>query len=197
MDKKELRELKTYLFPTVHDIFFSFLAFLLYFIAFLVTPNMHIMLFPLLVFLFLLMSWKELERIYRLHRSLKHLCSQSKTELLIRDFQQGVPLFNDSIRVGETYLIGKKAAVPFLFDEIQQIYEHRIPLIGIHPFYHDRYIYATTPNGPQMLCMYPYKLPASEISQLYHLIKAKNPSVQWGVMKKKSFESNKYFEPFE
>lgn len=115
-------------------------------------------------------------------KKMKIIEQQGNMPVLLFDFKNGGPAFNDYLRVGGRYLIGKKTGTMVSYDEIARIYQY------VHQtnFVEDsRMLKVKTTNGKTYsLCRLPLKGKADdEVNHVISYILSVNGNVQVGYKK--------------
>jgi len=97
---------------------------------------------------------------------------------LIHDFYEGEMIGCDQIRMGDNYIIGHRVVFPLQYHEITEIQDlvtRNKGAVVVHE------LLAYTTSSTRTLCHHAMdELSKEELTQIFEIIKSKNPNVRWG-----------------
>ena len=177
MNEKRKTELKKYLLPKIGGLILGAAILLLSIIAMTVAASAAGILLIGIV-LAALCSWKSIANLIRWNAFLNTLESDADSEVLLNDFENGVRMMEDSLRLGEKYIAGKHGVVMFRYEEITRVYEyiHRTNLAI------DNHELRIVDNSGETcsLCQLPPKVEQQDVLNVFLLMKARNNGIQLG-----------------
>lgn len=185
MEKTSLKALKKYLRPAMGGLIFSVFAISVVPVWIITTMVMfHTFTVQLLLIgligtaLFAVpLRFTVLDGFFRWHRYFRD-AEEEKLNILIHDFEAGKALAEDRIRMGDTYMFGKQAAVPQRYDMTNRVYQHILSRYGQIV---DRALIVRTHIGQECtLCSLHKKHGDQEAQEIFHAIKEKNQYVRIG-----------------
>lgn len=180
-EKHRKERVDFYLFPPV-GILIASIAFTCFFIYIAISIQIsqgagYVGLIP--AFVCILSSYSSAKQVASLFKSVKFYEDKGMLDDVIYEFNNGIQLADDYIRMGNRFILGRKSATITEYSEISQVYEyvHRTNLVV-----DKRLLKAKSPAGEEfILC----KLPAAGIAKeemlhIFVVIKAKNNKVRFG-----------------
>ena len=188
MQDDELKELKKYVYPNKLARFFFggltvvLLVLCVYFMIFGKDAEMLIITIVSGIVMFgLIFAYVSQDYLFAV-KKIKVIEKQGNMPVLLYDFKNGGPAFNDCLRVGGRYLIGKKTGTIVSYDEISRIYQY------VHQTYFvedSRMLKVKTTNGKTYsLCQLPLNGQANdEVNHVISYILSVNGNVQVGYKK--------------
>lgn len=126
-----------------------------------------------------LLLWVGLSPVKTLKKQLEELETQGRLPGVIREFESGKQFLKDKLRLGPTYILGKKSGVVLTYDQVKKIYQH----VHRTNFVEDRReIRVETTEGKIIsLCPLPLKGKGDEeLVRIISVIKTMNPGVHIG-----------------
>lgn len=115
----------------------------------------------------------------RMSRQLKALEQSGALRSVLRDFAQSESFFKNELRVGDTYLFGKKYGLMVRYDQIEKIYQkvQKRNHVEIGRFL----MVKVAGSGTRTLCKVARPWTAGEeLEKFFGLIQQKNPNVHLG-----------------
>lgn len=194
--KKDLKDLKKYLFPSVYNCILMSCTIPILIPALFFSPSPDYRFLPLLILCYIGICYTELRQIYKLTIFIKTHRNDPCMKDIIKDFKFGTKKGSDCLHLGDKYIIGHQGVIPIRYNETLRIYEH-INRYESRSLISRRYIYATTVHGEQPLARMPYpRLSEDEFFRLFKIAKSKNPKIRWVIMKRKFFSGDPTYEFF-
>lgn len=172
------KELKKYLFPSIGGLVFGAFWIILGIAGMFAAASPVGMLLFGLAFA-ALCSWKSIADIVRMNDQIKAWEENGRLDRVLQEFATGKQFLNDKLRMGPTYIIGKKSGGVYTYGEIRKIYQY------VHKtnFAEDqRELRAELTDGKtRMICKLPLRGKGdAETMQIVALVKAMNPNVHIG-----------------
>lgn len=178
MDSGKKNELKKYLFPPIGGLLMGIFWLVIGIAGMGAVAVPGGFLLVALVFA-VISSWKCVADIGRMNEQIKEWEDNGRLERVLQEFETGKQFLGDKVRLGPTYIIGKKSGQVYTYDEIKKIYQY------VHKtnFAEDqRELRGEMMDGEtRMICKLPLHGKGNEeLMQVVGLIKVMNPNVQVG-----------------
>lgn len=139
---------------------------------------------PLGIFLFgvgcaAVFSGSTLFEMYKISKQMKNFELNGELEDVLKEFEEGVQVLNDSIRLGNKYAFGKKTGTIIKYEDISRMYQYVYKTNLIES---SRTIKIENISKVQReLCRLPLKGTAdNEVKEIMMFILAKNPKIEIG-----------------
>lgn len=207
--KKELRKLKRFLFPSVSQLLFSLtLSAVLIGTDHIHSPENIILIWTII--LFTISAKDTIPQLYRTCVFFKSLKDPAFTDALLQDFNNavtfdhvdsqeiklgGLYLYRRSgfMRLGKQYVFGWKGAVPVRYKDILRIYEYRHWSEGYDRVKHlpRSLLYVSTQRSETLLGV----IPSVSLRLFVSYILKMNPSIQYCTMKSSPFKHRVQYIP--
>lgn len=105
--------------------------------------------------------------------------SSPEFEVLLNDFENGVPMLNGLLRLGEKYIAGKQSITAFRYEDITLAYEAKMTFIFVGSSHEFRIV---DRNGKHhSLCKLSDNVNQQDILNVFQLMKARNNDIQFEI----------------
>lgn len=177
MNDPRKKKLKKYILPDIGGLTFSGFLLLLSIICIPAVGDIT----PLLVGLAfsLLISVTGIRGLIMWSDFLDAMESSPEFEVLLNDFENGVPMLNGLLRLGEKYIAGKQSITAFRYEDITLAYEAKLNFIGVGSVHEFKIV---DRNGKHhSLCKLSEKVNREDILNVFQLMKARNNDIQFEI----------------
>lgn len=116
---------------------------------------------------------------WKVTKKIKEIEQRGELPLVLHDFEMAETAFNDALRMGQTYMLGKGTGGIFTYNDIVQIYQYIHKTNGLED---SRMIKVKTSDGKTHdLCKLPLRGKGDdELSQVFAYVKGKNEKIYLG-----------------
>ncbi|MGN1020864.1 MAG: DUF6709 family protein [Aristaeellaceae bacterium] len=125
-----------------------------------------------------LISRQTVLELKRWKKFMQALQTSTDAEQMLKDFEEGAQLLNDSLRMGERYVAGKRGVIMYRYEEITRVYEYVHKTNGGVDTHELRIV--DKEGITRILCKLPMRCSQEDMTRMFLFMKLRNKQIICG-----------------